>query len=67
MDLVEKRDYIHSHLHQVSEPAIDELYEKLQSFLEESLMEESEGDIQEGNLTAHEAFKQEIESWRPTK
>ena len=67
MDLVEKRDYIHSHLHQVSEPAINELYEKLHSFLDDSLMEESEGDIRDGTLTAHEVFKQEIESWRPTK
>ncbi len=67
MNLVEKRDYIHSHLHQIKEPAINELYGKLQSYLDDALVEESEEDIKKGNLTPHEDFKQEVKSWRHTK
>jgi hypothetical protein len=67
MNAVEKRDYIHSHLHQIKEGAINELYEKMVAFLEESLLEESEEDIRNGNLTSHESLKQEVKSWRSTK
>ena len=66
-NLLEKRDYIHSHFHQVKEPEIDELYNKLVSYLDDVLIVESEEDIKNGNLTSHEAFKQEIDSWRNTK
>lgn len=67
MKTIEKRDYIHSHLHKINEPALDELYSKMVSFLNESLISESEDDIREGNLTLHAAFKQEVQAWRPTK
>jgi predicted transcriptional regulator len=67
MNLIEKRDYIHSHLHQINEPAINELFDKLQSYLEDALIEESEEDIKNGNLTSHEDFKQEVKSWGHTK
>jgi hypothetical protein len=67
MNVVEKRDYIHSHLHRVKEPAINELYNRLLSYLDDALIEESEEDIKNGNLTSHEAFKQEAQSWRHTK
>ena len=67
MNIIEKRDYIHSHLHQVNEPAIDELYNKLISYLDDTLIEDSEEDIRKGNLTSHENLKQEVQSWRHTK
>lgn len=67
MNLVEKRDYIHSHLHRIKEPAVNELYEKLLSYLEDALMEESEEEIRNGELTSHEELKKEVRSWRVTK
>lgn len=67
MNTIEKRDYIHSHLHKIKEPAIDELYSKLVSFLNESLISESEDDINDGNLTLHDEFVKEVQSWRPIK
>ena len=67
MNVVEKRDFIHNHLSKIKEPALNELYERLNDILEESLLEESEEDITNGNLTSHEAFKQEVQSWRSTK
>lgn len=67
MNVLEKRDFIHSHLHQIKEPAINEMYDKMISFLNESLIEESEEDIRNGNLTTHEAFKMEVQSWRTMK
>ena len=33
----------------------------------ESLIEESEEDIKNGNLISHESLKQEVLNWRPTK
>jgi hypothetical protein len=67
MNIIEKRDFIHKYLHRVKEPVIDELYEKLLSLLNESMIEESEDDIKDGNLTSHESFKQEVKAWRNTK
>jgi hypothetical protein len=67
MNVIEKRDFIHNYLHRVKEPVIDELYEKLLSLLNETLLEESEDDIKNGDLTTHEAFKQEVQRWRYTK
>ncbi len=60
MNLVEKRDYIHSHLHRIKEPAVNKLYEKLLSYLEDALMEESEEDIINGELTSQSDFKKEF-------
>lgn len=51
----------------VKEPALNELYERLTVILEETLLEESEDDIRTGNFTSHEAFKQEVQSWKSTK
>ncbi len=67
MNTIEKRDYIHSHLHKINEPAINELYSKMVSFLNETLIIESEDDIRDGNLTSHAEFIQEVQNWRPTK
>ena len=67
MNEVEKRDFIHSHLHQLEEPVINEIYNKMLSLFNESLIEESEEDIKKGNLVSHEALKQEVLNWRPTK
>jgi hypothetical protein len=67
MNVIEKRDYIHNHLGKIKEPALNELYDRLTVILEESLLEESEEDIRNGNFTSHEVFKQEVQSWRSTK
>ncbi|MEN8157556.1 MAG: hypothetical protein ABFS10_11445 [Bacteroidota bacterium] len=34
MSLLKKRDYIHSHLHQIGEDLINEVYQKMNSHLE---------------------------------
>jgi hypothetical protein len=67
MNVVEKRDFIHSYLHQVKEPVLNDIYEKMISLINESLIEESEEDIKNGNLISHELFKQEVLNWRHTK
>lgn len=67
MNVIEKRDFIHSHLHQVKEPVINEMYNKLLSLFNEALIEESEEDIKNGNLITHTALKQEVQNWRHTK
>ncbi len=36
MRTVEKRDYIHSHLHQFNKDFIDEVYQKMSSIIEEN-------------------------------
>ena len=38
MNLLEKRDYIHSHLHQVDEEIINEVFERLYSLIDEEEM-----------------------------
>ena len=55
MNVVEKRDFIHSHLHQIDEKVINDLYEMLQKdkALKEKLTSralKSEDDIQVGNV-----------------
>ena len=67
MNVVEKRDFIHSHLHQVNEPVINEIYIKMAALVNRSLIEESEEDITDGKLISQEALKQEVQSWRHTK
>ncbi len=67
MNVVEKRDFIHSHLHRVNEPVINEMYNKMLSLLNEALIEESEEDIKNGKLITHESLKQEVQNWRNTK
>ena len=67
MNLVEKRDFIHSHLHQVNEPVINEIYIKMTSLVNEFLIKESVEDIKNGNVIAHDLLKQEVLTWRRTK
>ena len=35
MNILEKRDFIHSHLHQLDEELVSELYHKMYSFIKE--------------------------------
>jgi hypothetical protein len=63
MNVVEKRDYIHSHLHQVEESLIDQFYELLrkEEVLKSKLSlraEKSENDIQEGKVFTKEQIEQ---------
>ena len=67
MNVVEKRDFIHSHLHKVNEPVIDEMYTKMLSLLNEFLIEESEEDIKNGKVISQEVLKKETQNWRTTK
>jgi hypothetical protein len=67
MKTIEKRNYIQNHLPEVKEPELDELYKKMLSIVDESLIEESEDDIKKRNLTSHAELKQEILSWRHSK
>jgi hypothetical protein len=67
MKTVEKRDFIHSHLHRVKEPVINDIYEKMLSSLNEIMINESEEDIKRGDLISHESLKKEVLNWRCTK
>jgi len=63
MNVVEKRDFIHSHLHRATENTIDEFYDKL---LKENILKDklenralkSENDIQSGRIFSKEEIKQ---------
>ena len=67
MNEIEKRNFIRTHLHQIENPALDEIYNKMLSLLNESLLEESEEDIKKGNLITHKDLKQEVSKWRKSK
>jgi len=63
MNVVEKRDFIHSHLHRANERTINEFYEKLHK--EEVLKEKfesramkAEKDIQLGRVFSREEIEQ---------
>ena len=63
MNIVEKRDFIHSHLHQVDESLIDRFYEILrkEEILKEKLVtraEKSEKDIRTGKLFSRAEIEQ---------
>jgi hypothetical protein len=63
MNVIEKRDFIHSHLHQVDEGVINEFYEKLRKndILKEKLIgraRKSENDIQSGRLFSRAEIEQ---------
>ncbi|MCW3808143.1 hypothetical protein [Plebeiibacterium marinum] len=65
MNIVEKRDFIHSHLHRANERTINEFYEKLRK--EEVLQEKlesralkSEKNIQLGRVFSREEIEQRI-------
>lgn len=67
MNTVEKRDFIHRHLHRVKDTVINDIYDKMVSFLHESMINESEEDIKNGDLISHESLKEEVIAWRCTK
>ena len=63
MNVVEKRDYIHSHLHQVDESLIDQFYEILrkEEVLKSKLTrraEKSENDIRAGKVFTREEIEE---------
>ncbi len=63
MNLVEKRDFIHSHLHQVDDNIINHFYETLrkEEVLKEKLItraEKSESDIHAGKVFTREEVEQ---------
>jgi len=63
MNVVEKRDYIHSHLHQVDESLINQFYETLrkEEVLKTKLSgraEKSENDIQSGMIFSRDEVEQ---------
>jgi len=63
MNLIEKRDFIHSHLHQVDESLIDEFYEMLrkEEVLKTKLINranQSENNIQEGKVFSRNEIEQ---------
>ena len=67
MNLAEKRDFIHSHLHQVKKPFIDDIFEKMKSMLNDSFIEESEDDIKNNRLISQEELKKEILNWKTSE
>jgi len=63
MNIVEKRDFIQSHLHRANENTVNEFYEKLhkEEVLKaklESRAQKSEGDIQSGRVFSREEIEQ---------
>lgn len=63
MNLIEKRDFIHSHLHQVDESLINEFYEMLrkEEILKAKLINrahKSENDIQSGKVFSRSEIEQ---------
>ena len=63
MNLIEKRDFIHSHLHEIDEQLINEFYEKLrkEEVLKSKLMsraQQSENDIKGGKVYSRSEVEQ---------
>jgi septin family protein len=63
MNVVEKRDFIHSHLHRANESTINEFYEKLrkEEVLKaklENRAQKSESDIQSGRIFSRADIEQ---------
>jgi hypothetical protein len=67
MNTLEKKTFIQKNLDKVNEPFLEEIYQKMISFLEDSLLEESEEDMVKGNLTSHDILKKEVHQWRKIK
>lgn len=77
MNLIEKRDYIHSHLHELDEQIIDELFKKVISVKAKievnenpiseaqllATLEEAEDQIEKGDCISLEDLEKESESW----
>lgn len=67
MNVIEKRDFIHSHLHRADEKTINELYEKLRqeeilTTKLESRALKSESDIQAGRILSRSELEQRTSS-----
>lgn len=65
MNLVEKRDFIHSHLHEVDERLINEFFERIrkEEVLKSKLIrraQQSENDIKEGKVYSRTEIEQNI-------
>ena len=63
MNVVEKRDFIHSHLHRANENTVNEFYEKLrkEEVLKaklESRAQKSESDIRSGRIFSRAEIEQ---------
>lgn len=63
MNVIEKRDFIHSYLHRANEKTINELYEKLRKeevlvTKLESRAQKSEVDIRSGKVFSREEIEQ---------
>lgn len=63
MNLVEKRDFIHSHLHEVDERLINEFFERIrkEEVLKSKLIrraQQSETDIKEGKVYSRTEIEQ---------
>ncbi|MDX9942680.1 MAG: hypothetical protein RBS53_10725 [Bacteroidales bacterium] len=67
MNTLEKRVFIQKNLDKVNEPFLEEIYQRMISFLEDARLEESEEDIKNGNLTSHDHLKKGVQQWRNTK
>lgn len=70
MNIIEKRDYIHNHLAKADEKIIDELFEKLRSFLNDEATlklklvnraKKSEEDIHSGRYFTREEVEKRTE------
>ena len=60
MNLLEKREYIHSHLHQIDEDFVDEVFKKMSSLIEGD--DPIIGyDVQTGKALTKKAYKNELE------
>lgn len=67
INVIEKRDFIHSHLHRADEKTINELYEKLRqeeilTTKMESRALKSESDIQAGRILSRSEKEQRMSS-----
>ncbi|MCG8700469.1 MAG: hypothetical protein MI922_20610 [Bacteroidales bacterium] len=51
MNIIEKRDYIHNHLHQIDDKIVNELFDRVRSYMDkenEELSEELKAALNEG-------------------
>ncbi len=73
MTIIEKRDFIHSHLHQINDAIINELYEKIHADIDrDELSQELKNALDKGicslenrNRTAHEGVMRKMKAKYP--
>jgi len=73
MDSLEKRDFIHNHLHQVDENLLNEVYEKLHFYINEERMSDKLMDalnkgiesLDQGRGSSHEAVMERMRKKYP--